>query len=508
MLSKLISALKNIRTKNAAYNSDFSIISLKIATQRLKYLCIIMLFMSIYLFYNDYRMIDIISNREYRITLFYVHIVIFIYNLIYLLAIIATEKQSTKRYEKAKWFAIHLFILVALILAVKITINSGRLNPNIDTYLIVAIFLAAYLPVKPPYAFIVTCIGQVYLLFGLSNLSSNSGINIVYQVNSTVAFFMAFVLYSTFYIYRKNDFVAEKKLIEREQSMIKLFEINPFPLFLVDLDTKTIIKTNKKAIEYYDLNEKNLSEINPETIFFNKEDETNILDTIKANGTIKNYIMEQIYGGGKRSWIMINCELVEYEGKQCILSGIIDITEIKLLESELAKKASIDALTGVMNRMKGMEILEDLYLAVYKENKNFGLIFCDVNSLKVVNDTYGHSEGDKLISNTTSLLAQNISVDDIVFRYGGDEFIILLKEKTLEQCEEELRKLEGEIDKYNIVSEKPYNISLSFGLEYIDSNNEFGLDQIMTNADKKMYNNKLEYYRKMHSIFSREETFP
>jgi PleD family two-component response regulator len=107
----------------------------------------------------------------------------------------------------------------------------------------------------------------------------------------------------------------------------------------------------------------------------------------------KNYILEACEHGDSK-WVMINYELLEYQSESCILAGITDITDLKAVEHELSLHASMDILTGNLNRRSGMKKLQLELLRAKNNDTSFLLCFIDINSLKLVNDQYGHREGD------------------------------------------------------------------------------------------------------------------
>lgn len=128
---------------------------------------------------------------------------------------------------------------------------------------------------------------------------------------------------------------------------------------------------------------------------------------------------------------MLSLELVEYLDQSCILIGVTDITNLKIKEEELLKHASFDTLTGVMNRRSGMALLEEKIHGPYQQE--FYVCYIDINGLKTVNDNFGHSAGDDLIKTSCEIINCNIDSGDVLFRMGGDEFIIVFFGKNKEK---------------------------------------------------------------------------
>jgi diguanylate cyclase (GGDEF)-like protein len=107
-----------------------------------------------------------------------------------------------------------------------------------------------------------------------------------------------------------------------------------------------------------------------------------------------------------------------------------DITEQQTLMNRLSHDALHDALTGLLNRRGLDKELSDITREFEQdaEAKSFGLMILDLDNLKIVNDACGHAAGDKLIQQTAKVLRDNCRIDDVLARFGGDEFAIVLRE--------------------------------------------------------------------------------
>ncbi|PHV70426.1 GGDEF domain-containing protein [Sporanaerobium hydrogeniformans] len=122
-----------------------------------------------------------------------------------------------------------------------------------------------------------------------------------------------------------------------------------------------------------------------------------------------------------------------------------DITQQKTLEEKLRYLSEVDILTGLYNRHSFEEKIEELNKEEYMP---LGIIMGDVNGLKLVNDTLGHMEGDKLIKSISEVLYKVCEGRGYAFRWGGDEFIILLPNHDESQCEEIINTILEECNRY------------------------------------------------------------
>lgn len=149
---------------------------------------------------------------------------------------------------------------------------------------------------------------------------------------------------------------------------------------------------------------------------------------------------------------------------------------------EIVRESQIDHLTGIYNKVSGLDIMNK-FLSAKREDEQYALLFIDLDKFKEINDTYGHLEGDEILRGVGKAIKDNCNIGDIAVRFGGDEFIILFKNFTqIEQAEEKSRAITERINK--LASGKFYYTNCSIGGFITDSRN---LQQVMENADRALY---------------------
>ncbi len=169
----------------------------------------------------------------------------------------------------------------------------------------------------------------------------------------------------------------------------------------------------------------------------------------------------------------------------------LDITERRRADEEIRKLAITDAMTGLYNRRGFITLAEQ---QIKRANRNFHtlvLFFIDVDGLKIVNDTMGHEEGDRLLINAAKVLQQTFRESDIIARVGGDEFAILAvnNEKTTQIV---LSRFAERIRIHNSLPDHRYDLSMSIGTTIYDPSNPCPLDELISRADQLMYEQKKE----------------
>jgi len=160
-----------------------------------------------------------------------------------------------------------------------------------------------------------------------------------------------------------------------------------------------------------------------------------------------------------------------------------------IVERELRYLALTDDLTCLYNR-RGFFAAATQQLKLARRNaQSMLLFFCDVDNLKLINDCYGHKEGDLALVRTADALEEAFRDSDILARLGGDEFAVLAMEASSQHQDVILRRLEETLKKAN-VNESRYGLSLSVGAARFDPQHALSLAGLMEHADQDMYEQK------------------
>lgn len=160
-----------------------------------------------------------------------------------------------------------------------------------------------------------------------------------------------------------------------------------------------------------------------------------------------------------------------------------------LLDRELRYLALTDDLTCLFNRRGFFAAATQQLKLAQRNGQSLLLLFCDVDNLKKINDTFGHQEGDLALIRTADVLERSFRGADILCRLGGDEFVVLASETSNQTQEIILRRLEKNLKKSG-ATEPRYLLSLSVGVARFDPRRAITLGELMVHADKAMYEKK------------------
>jgi diguanylate cyclase (GGDEF)-like protein len=157
---------------------------------------------------------------------------------------------------------------------------------------------------------------------------------------------------------------------------------------------------------------------------------------------------------------------------------------------ELLSLTLVDEMTGLYNR-RGFQALADQQVRqANRQHCGLVLVFCDVDDLKEINDTYGHREGDGALMATARILRETLRETDLVARMGGDEFTILALDTSGTGDANIVGRLAERLDAYNRGAERPYTLSLSMGVARRELRDSQSVDDLLAEADRALYEQK------------------
>jgi diguanylate cyclase (GGDEF)-like protein len=160
------------------------------------------------------------------------------------------------------------------------------------------------------------------------------------------------------------------------------------------------------------------------------------------------------------------------------------------LYADIQRQAIMDELTGLYNRRGFFTLVEQQIRVLARMKKTALLIFVDIDEMKRINDTYGHQAGDQALVDSAAILKKTFRESDIVARMGGDEFAIFAIESS-DANPESVERLERNIRAFNMITQRPFKLSLSLGTMNWSPDSTINLDELLGRADKSMYEHKL-----------------
>lgn len=272
--------------------------------------------------------------------------------------------------------------------------------------------------------------------------------------------------------YAKEKETQAEQLLAYNELLINLMNGRKEWIFVFNPDSKELLYCNKIP---YLLGKNDYSNVasQPQIQYFFK--------IIEQAG--KSVGSKEVYEPRNNCSYFVNSFHLEWRGTPGIAYIVEDITKEREDEKRLSDLAYKDTFTGIFNRRYLLENMDRLL----KIGAAFSFCYIDINHLKMVNDTYGHAEGDKYIMSIVNLIKDGIRETDIFARIGGDEFVVLLLKCPKDQADKKMGRLYDTAAQLSH-SALPYDVSFSYGIIEVPSDcDELTADSIINSADSIMY---------------------
>ena len=293
-------------------------------------------------------------------------------------------------------------------------------------------------------------------------------------------------------------------LKRREQSFRLLFEGNPMPMWVFDVETRTFRSVNDAAVSHYGYDRATFLSMELHDLWPKDEWEEHTRALVGV-GDVYNSSRNwrHLKADGSEIEVLTFGRRVPFEGRDSFLVSAVDITERRKAEARIAYMAHHDALTDLANRVMFQDRLRHDLERSRLANKCIAVLCIDLDLFKNVNDSFGHPMGDRLLRLVAQRLTTNMRGNNLVARLGGDEFAMILAADALpndvsDQAAEMIDILSTpyDIDGLEIV------IGASIGIAISPGDGESS-EELLRNADMALYRAKSEGGG-VHRFFEKE----
>ena len=266
-------------------------------------------------------------------------------------------------------------------------------------------------------------------------------------------------------------------------------------IIVVDRATHEWVYTNREPLQYQFDTERNERAVALLYAEINEYLEAAFAEQETTEEPVQSYIhLLEDEGTIAKVYSVVGYPITWMDRKSVVMK-LVDVTQMQRKQEELERAAYFDTLTKAYSRHYGMLTLERWIL----ERQEFILAFVDMDGLKYVNDTLGHVAGDEYIITTSNILF-GFGKSAVISRLGGDEFMVLLLEHTVEQARADLEDMRKRLNE--AYPDCEYDRSFSFGLVEVDKNNAHNSSMLLSIADESMYKDKRD--RKKERLEHRE----
>lgn len=287
------------------------------------------------------------------------------------------------------------------------------------------------------------------------------------------------------------------RLSEREQLFSSLLDSVNAVLWAFDWETRQVLYVSPAferifgrsvSLVMADYNEWRDS-IYPDDLEYAEQSMAKVL----VQGAVEDREYRIINGQGEVRWLSDKCFINhQREGEdRVIIVGIAeDITDKKQLEGELQRLATTDVLTQSSNRRHFFDCAEQAFQTAREEGSALAFLLLDIDDFKVINDSYGHQEGDQVLQRIADSGKAVLRRGDQFGRIGGEEFAAVFPGCTAEVAEQIAERLQREIQRLSFShGEQTYGVTVSQGLTGLSTEDD-SLDNLFARADAAMYQAK------------------
>ena len=440
-------------------------------------------FWSIYWFFSTLSFIIFSFYSYYQIKmLIFLYILVNIFGSLFLL--LGSYEFLNISFNK-KWYMITIFF--SFIGIIQFILNYNKLLILFAVYFTSIIYIFnSYLLYKKRNKIICKFSAFLSLSFGIFMFLSS----FLYKLNWFIPLSNYFIgsiglLFglSLIGIYYEN---LQERLELQEKHYKNIFAKSPTGMLLIDKNGK-ILKANEAHCEFSGYKKSELEGMNIFETVVPEEHIASAKNNIKKilNGEELEYVGKSINKFGEEIYIFFKETKVKLpDGKNCVLSMQVDYTDYKKQQKKIKYISFHDELTDLYNRSYMEEEIKRLNT---RRQLPISFIMIDVNGLKIINDSYGHQKGDKLLKKTAEILKSSVRKEDIVARWAGDEFVILLPNTN----EDKAKIIKNRIKEKCMKTEKDeIPVSLGIGIATKEDEKE-NIYDVLNSADKLMYKNKL-----------------
>ena len=162
---------------------------------------------------------------------------------------------------------------------------------------------------------------------------------------------------------------------------------------------------------------------------------------------------------------------------------------IEKSRKQLERSSNTDTLTGLLNRRALLEAADDCFERVHRSNGRLVLLFADMDRFKSVNDGKGHAMGDQVLQKLGDILRESIRSGDVAARYGGDEFVVLLNEATMDEGEAIARRIQQRVRAFAQEQALDFGVTIALGEAPTHGTT---IDSLMDRVDEALYRSKAQ----------------
>ena len=374
-----------------------------------------------------------------------------------------------------------------------ITRDAGTLTLSLAASTAGYAFLAAALwrrkTLRNSIGFVITGWFSVFLvLYNLLSLMSwgQSLLSPAFETFLYIAIMCGWILISNNMMAHQFDSL-EQVAEESKERLRLMIQMSPFPIIISRLKDDQLMLINNKAGALFGLDVKHPGNFKTVDYFAEPSKRTELLTKLEKHPVVDDFEFLVKPRKGEPFWLLLSARVIDFEYEIALYMAFQDITDRKKKEMQLFDQATKDPLTKCYNRRQFEELAKNEIQRSRRYNHPFCLFMIDADHFKNVNDTHGHAVGDLVLQALADCCRRTLRESDIVARFGGEEFVILLPEASIENAFRVAERLRIKISKLVVKNEQNQDVQFTVSIGLVSSTVTDDIPEMLKMADESLY---------------------
>ena len=405
----------------------------------------------------------------------------------------ASRIRGGKLFSKTIIFFACLLAAVWSWYVVIVTRDGGSLTVSLAASVAGYAFLAAALwrrkTLRNSIGFVITGWFSIFLaLYNLLTLMSwgQSLTSPAFETFLYIAIMCGWILISNNLMAHQFD-TLEQAAEENKERLRLMIQMSPFPIIISRLKDDQLMLINNKAGALFGLDVKHPGNFKTVDYFAEPEKRTELLTKLEKHPVVDDFEFLVKPRKGEPFWLLLSARVIDFEYEIALYMAFQDITDRKKKELQLFDQATRDPLTKCYNRRQFDELAKKEIQRSRRYNHPFCLFMIDADHFKNVNDTHGHAVGDLVLQALADCCRRTLRESDIVARFGGEEFVILLPESSIENAFRVAERLRIKISKLVVKNEQNENVQFTVSIGLVSSTVTDDIPEMLKMADESLY---------------------
>ena len=281
-----------------------------------------------------------------------------------------------------------------------------------------------------------------------------------------------------------------QEIKDNKERLRLMVQLSPFPIVISRLKGDQLMLINDSAAKLFGVNPRKLSNFKMVDYFAEPNKRQELLAKLEKNPVVDDFEFQVKPRTGEPFWLLVSARVFDYEYEVALYMAFQDITDRKKKEIQLFNQATRDPLTQCYNRRQFEELSKNEVTRSRRYNHPFCLFMIDADHFKSVNDTHGHAVGDLVLQALADCCRRTLRESDIISRFGGEEFVIMLPESTLENGYRVAERLRINISKIIVKNEQNEDVSFTVSIGLVPSTVTDNVADMLKMSDEALYEAK------------------